>query len=80
MSIFQRWAIFVGQVARTGGGYATVVVTRPDGLRRGIDFRMGEVIGVDTSEAEGYHDFSAVKKGDLFKIRVGPDVTRFPVQ
>ena len=60
-------------VARAGGGYATVVVTRPDGGRRAIFFRMGIPTGADTSQADGYPDFSAEKKDDLHRISVGKE-------
>lgn len=65
-------------VARAGGGYATVVVTRPDGSKRAIFFRMGRPLGADTSEADGYHDFRADKEGDLHRIQVGPERYEIP--
>ncbi len=40
-------------VARAGGGYATVIITKPDGMKRAIFFRRGIPIGADTSEADG---------------------------
>jgi hypothetical protein len=43
-------------VARAGGGYATVVVKKPDGGTRAIFFRMGKPLGADTSEADGVDD------------------------
>lgn len=58
-------------VARAGGGYATVVVTHPDGFVRAIYFRMGRAIGADTSQADGYPEFSAAKENDLHLIRIG---------
>ena len=68
-------ALRAGQfgVARAGGGYATVIVSHPDGRNRAIFFRAGMPIGADTSEADGYHEFSASKEGDLHFIRVGPE-------
>lgn len=65
-------------VARAGGGYATVVVTRPDGTTRALFFRMNRAIGADTSEADGYHGFSATREGDLHLIRVGPERYEIP--
>jgi hypothetical protein len=65
-------------VARAGGGYATVVVTKPDGLKRAIFFRKGIPIGADTSEADGYHEFRADKEGDLHLIRVGSERYEIP--
>lgn len=51
-------------VARAGGGYATVVVTHPDGRKRAIYFRRGIAIGADTSQADGYPAFRATRDGD----------------
>jgi heat shock protein HslJ len=65
-------------VARTGGGYATVVIERPDSRIRAIYFRMGIPIGADTSEADGYHDFNATKESDLHFIRVGKERYEIP--
>jgi hypothetical protein len=65
-------------VARTGGGYATVVVTRPDGMKRAIFFRMNRAIGADTGEADGYPELSAARDGDLHLIRVGPERYEVP--
>lgn len=64
-------------VARAGGGYATVVVTRPDGRTRALFFRMGIAVGADTSEADP-GDFSAVREGDLTLIRVGAERYEIP--
>lgn len=64
-------------VARAGGGYATVVITRPDGRTRAIFFRMGIAIGADTSEADP-GDFSALREGDLTLIRVGVERYEIP--
>jgi len=69
---------FTMGVARAGGGYATVLVTHPDGGKRAIFFRNGIPIGADTSEADGYHDFSARKESDLHLIRVGPERYEIP--
>ena len=60
-------------VARAGGGYATVVIRKPDGRTRAIFFRMGRAIGADTSEADGYRPFHAGRKGDLVLISVGDE-------
>jgi len=65
-------------VARAGGGYATVVVTHPDGRKRAIFFRMGVPMGADTSEADGYHELRATKESDLHLIRVGPERYEIP--
>lgn len=65
-------------VARAGGGYATVVITHPDGLVRMIFFRMGKAIGADTSQADGYPEFRATKESDLHLIRIGKERYEIP--
>ncbi len=65
-------------VARAGGGYATVVVTRSDGRTRAIFFRMGRPIGTDTSEADGRGPFRATKEADLHRIEVGEERYEIP--
>jgi hypothetical protein len=65
-------------VARAGGGYATVIVKKPDGRQRAIFFRMGRPLGADVSEAEGHLGFRASKKQDLHLIRVGRERYEVP--
>lgn len=65
-------------VARAGGGYATVVIRKPDGRTRAIFFRMGRAIGADTSEADGAKSFRATREGDLSMIRVGDERYEIP--
>ena len=65
-------------VARAGGGYATVVVKKPDGRTRAISFRLGKPIGADTSEADGYSEFRTTKEDDLHLIRVGNERYEIP--
>jgi hypothetical protein len=65
-------------VSRAGGGYATVVITRPDGRTRAIFFRMGIPIGADTSQADGHGRFKAGKESDLNLIRVGDERYEIP--
>ena len=65
-------------VARAGGGYATVVIKKPDGYKRAIFFRMGRPIGADTSEADGYSEFRTTKENDLHLIRVGNERYEIP--
>jgi len=65
-------------VARAGGGYATVVIKKPDGRTRAIFFRMGRPIGTDVSESEGRLEFSATKDGDLHRIRIGDERYEIP--
>lgn len=79
-------ALFVGQpmtqcdfgVARAGGGYATVVIKKPNGTNRAIFFRMGKPIGADTSQADGYPEFRTTKESDLNLIRVGSERYEIP--
>jgi len=65
-------------VARAGGGYATVVIKKPDGRTRAIYFRMGRAIGADTSQADGYPPFRANRQGDLSLISVGDERYEIP--
>jgi hypothetical protein len=65
-------------VARAGGGYATVVITKPDGAARPIYFRMGIPIGAGTSEAGGSPAFRATKESDLNVIRIGDERYEIP--
>jgi hypothetical protein len=65
-------------VARAGGGYATVVIKKPDSINRAIFFRMGQPAGADTSEADGYPVFRADKENDLHIIRVGDERYQIP--
>jgi heat shock protein HslJ len=65
-------------VARKGGGYATVVISKPDGVTRSIYFRLGVAIGADTSQADGYPEFTAGKEADLFRIRIGGERYEIP--
>ncbi len=65
-------------VARQSGGTATVVVTRPDGRNRALFFEGGEFVGADTSQADGYPEYSATKRGDRFTIRVGDERYEIP--
>jgi hypothetical protein len=64
-------------VARAGGGYATVIIKKPDGQTRAIFFRMGKPIGADTSEANP-GEFSAAREADLNFIRIGDERYEIP--
>ena len=64
--------------ARAGGGYATVVIKKPDGRTRTIFFRMGTPIGADTSQADGYPEFRATRENDLHLIRIGNERYEIP--
>ena len=64
-------------VARSGGGYATVVIKKPGGRTRAIYFRMGVPVGAATSEADP-GEFSATREGDLNFIRVGDERYEIP--
>ena len=65
-------------VARAGGGYATVVVTKSDGSNRAIYFVRGQLLGADTSQADGYPPVSGEKESDLHLIRVGDERYEVP--
>ncbi|MGR8921528.1 MAG: META domain-containing protein [Gammaproteobacteria bacterium] len=65
-------------VARSGGGYATVVVKKPDGRTRALFFVLGRALSADSSEADGYPAFSATRTGDLHEIEVGPERYEVP--
>jgi hypothetical protein len=65
-------------VARAGGGYATVVITKPDGDPRIIFFRLGHAVGVNTRQAEGYPEFSASKQNGVSVVRVGDERYEIP--
>jgi hypothetical protein len=65
-------------VARAGGGYATVVIKKPDGRTRAIFFRMGKPMGTDTSQADGPGRFGATREADLNFIRIGNERYEIP--
>lgn len=65
-------------VARAGGGYATVIVKRYDGRNRAIFFRMGRPIGADTSQADGYPALRASKQNDLHMLQIGNERYEIP--
>jgi hypothetical protein len=65
-------------VARQRGGFATVLVTKPDGVKRAIFFRLGVPVGADTSQADGYGEFRVEKAADLNFIRVGDERYEIP--
>jgi len=65
-------------VTRQGGGFATVVVTKPNGMKRAIFFRRGVPTSADTGEADGYGGFSHSKAVDVNIIRVGEERYEIP--
>jgi len=65
-------------VARAGGGYATVVIKRPDGSKRALFFSMGKLVGADTSQADGYPEVQSSKQSDLHQIRIGNERYEIP--
>jgi len=65
-------------VARTGGGYATVVITKPDGRTRLVYFRMGIPIGVGFSEADAYDELTMTRRGDVHVIEVDDERYEIP--
>lgn len=66
------------QVARAGGGYATVVISLPDGRSRMVFYRMGVPIGVSSSEADPVGEFAASREGDDYIVRIGSERYRIP--
>ena len=65
-------------VARKGGGYATVVVVKPDNIKRAFFFRIGKATGVDTFQVDGFSDFKANKVRDQHIIHVGEERYEIP--
>lgn len=67
-------------VARQSGGFATVVVTLPDGRKRAVFFRRGVPVSADMSEADRSGDggFRTRKVGDLNFIEVGDERYEIP--
>ena len=65
-------------VARGAGGTATIVVTKPDGMKRALFFQDGQFLSADTSQADGYTTVSATREADLFFIRVGDERYEVP--
>ena len=65
-------------VARAGGGYATVIVTKPDGVGRAIYFVRGQSLGADTSQADGYPPVAGQKENDLHLISIGEERYEVP--
>ena len=65
-------------VSRDTGGFATVVVTKPDGVKRSIFFSLGFAIGADTSQADGYPEFTYEKESDLHFVRIGGERYEIP--
>jgi hypothetical protein len=65
-------------VARAAGGTAAVVVTKPDGNTRALFFTGGRFSSADTSQADGYPEYSARRESDLNMIRVGDERYEVP--
>jgi len=65
-------------VARSGGGDATVVVTRPDGTQRVLFFTHGDFTGTDASEAGAGFDTDWRKESDLHLIRIDDERYEIP--
>lgn len=71
-----QWCDF--GVARAGGGFASVVITRSNGQKRALFFRMGVATGANVAEAEGPREFSAKREDDNYLISVGPERYKIP--
>jgi hypothetical protein len=65
-------------VSREGSGTATVIVTKPDGRTRALFFIKGEFNSADTSQADGYPEYSAEREGDLIRVTVGDERYEIP--
>jgi hypothetical protein len=65
-------------VSREASGTATVVVTRPDGTTRALFFIDGKANSADTSQADGYPEFSSGREDDLNRVRVGSERYEIP--
>lgn len=65
-------------VARDGGGSATVIVTKSDGVPRALYFTEGAFVGSDTSEAGGGFESSATRVSDLTFINVDDERYEIP--
>ena len=66
------------RVTRESGGNATVVVTKPDGVERALFFENGRFLSADTSQADGYPEYSASRSGDMSIVRVGEERYEVP--
>lgn len=60
-------------IARDQGGDATVVVKKPNGVKRAIFFQLGSPMSADTSQADGYPSFKSIKENGLYIISVGSE-------
>jgi len=65
-------------VARDAGGNATVVVSLPDDLTRLLVFADGALLSAHTGEADGGHEVSSAREGDLTLIRVNDERYEIP--
>ncbi|MCG2590893.1 META domain-containing protein [Rhodohalobacter sulfatireducens] len=65
-------------VSRSGGGYATVAILKPDGNKRFIYFQMGIPIGANTSQANGYPSLKTEIKEDRHIILLNNETYEIP--
>jgi hypothetical protein len=65
-------------VARDGGGSATLVVTRPDGMQRALFFEDGVFTSTDASQAGGGFDTEATREGDTTIVRIDDERYEIP--
>ena len=68
------------KVARGTGGYATLEITHPDGLKRMIFFADGKATGFSSAEADGSSalPFSSERDSDLNRISIGNERYEIP--
>jgi hypothetical protein len=62
-------------VARAGGGYATIKISKADGFERVIYFRLGVPVGSDDNTGA---EFKASRKNDLHVIEIGNERYEIP--
>lgn len=65
-------------VSRSGGGYATLIVTRPSGSERVFYFRMGRLIGVNVSEADYPGELKQHRVDDAYEVKLGAERYTLP--
>ncbi len=68
----------VFRVARSGGGYATMVIVKPDSEERMLFFSLGIPTGVSSSQADIAGPLRSDKIGDLHFINVGKERYEIP--
>lgn len=65
-------------VARGAEGAATVVIQRPDGLKRALFFQGGQFVSTDASQAAGGFDTAVSRTGDTTTVRFDSETYEIP--